>query len=188
MGRMDFVELPVGEWSYIAFTYNGAGLGRFFLNGDLEHSSDLDTGDIPTSENPLAVGETNPDRFLLGDLAQIAVYDRALTTQEREDVEAHLTGKWLDAGVTANIDQTAPAYAQSAESDASVSGEASQSAPAFTQATTADVTVSGTASQTAPAFSQAAAGDVATPGVDGAIAQAAPAYSQQTEADVTVSG
>jgi len=27
------VTLPVGEWTYIAFTYDGAGLGRFFVNG-----------------------------------------------------------------------------------------------------------------------------------------------------------
>lgn len=57
------------------------------------------TNDAPsaTTENtPLFLGFMDSFDYWTGDIAQIAIYNRVLTTQEREDVENYLTAKWID--------------------------------------------------------------------------------------------
>ena len=87
------------------------------------------------------------------------------------------------AGVSGTLDQTAPAFTQSAEAAASVDGAVSQDAPAFSQDVAANVAVAGAIAQDGPAFVQSATADVT---VTATVGQAAPAYSQVVAGDVTV--
>ena len=51
------VTLPLGEWTYLAFTYDGAGLGRFFVNGkpagETRHEG---RGAVTPGPHPLVLG------------------------------------------------------------------------------------------------------------------------------------
>ena len=58
----------------------------------LESQAESDT--FAPGSMELEIGGYESDDVWHGELAQIVVYDRALTTQEREDVEAHLMSKW----------------------------------------------------------------------------------------------
>ena len=51
------VTLPVGQWTYIAFTYDGAGLGRFFVNGRPAGAAlRKGRGAVASGPHPLVIG------------------------------------------------------------------------------------------------------------------------------------
>jgi len=56
--RSDAVELPAGKWTHIAFTYNGKGVGRFFVNGrPAGRTVHSDRGPIAPGSWPLVIGD-----------------------------------------------------------------------------------------------------------------------------------
>jgi hypothetical protein len=51
------VSLPVGEWTYLAFSYDGAGTGRFFVNGQRAGERvNAGRGTIAAGPHPLVIG------------------------------------------------------------------------------------------------------------------------------------
>ena len=75
----------------IATESNGAD-SKIWVDGVQEALGDA--GLLGLSRYTLGNDVRTYNKYLDGDIAQVAIYDRALTTQEREDVEAHLTSKW----------------------------------------------------------------------------------------------
>lgn len=72
---------PVGVWSYVAVTYDGATL-RFFANG-APVASRATTGTIATSDNPLWLGGNHPyGEYFCGLIDEARIYDRALDEAE----------------------------------------------------------------------------------------------------------
>ncbi len=52
------IELPVGEWSHVAFTYDGKGVGRFFLNGQyVGRTAHEGRGPITPGRYDLVIGD-----------------------------------------------------------------------------------------------------------------------------------
>jgi Concanavalin A-like lectin/glucanases superfamily/Bacterial Ig-like domain/Bacterial Ig domain len=74
-------QLPAGEWTHLAATYDGAVL-RLYVNGS-QVASETRTGARPVSNGPLRIGGTliYPEYFK-GDIDEVRVYNRALTASE----------------------------------------------------------------------------------------------------------
>ena len=113
-------ELRASEDSYpvdegVILTAMGeSGYQEMWTNG-VSFGTQSETGFDATGTRQLYIGDDAGGRTLLGDIAQIAVYNRALTTQEREDVENHLTAKWID---------DTPSFSGGSEASVIVSSEA----------------------------------------------------------------
>ncbi len=51
-------ELPAGRWMHVAFTYNGKGVGRFFVNGrPTGRTSHPGRGAVAPGKHPLVIGD-----------------------------------------------------------------------------------------------------------------------------------
>ena len=73
--------LPLGVWSHIATTYDGATM-RFYVNGT-QVGQKAQTGSIVTSTGALRIGgNTIWGEHFAGDIDEVRIYDRALTAVE----------------------------------------------------------------------------------------------------------
>lgn len=73
--------LPLNTWTHIAVTYGG-GFMRFFVNG-VQVSQVAQTGNLTPSNNPLRIGgNTFWFEFFSGQLDDLRIYNRVLTTAE----------------------------------------------------------------------------------------------------------
>jgi hypothetical protein len=77
----------------------GAGTARYLLNGANEQTLNASALN-GTTNTPLvaSIGITTWDKsfpfFLNGDVSEILVYDKALTTTQRQSIESYLNAKW----------------------------------------------------------------------------------------------
>ena len=74
--------LPLGAWSHVALTYDGAAL-KLYVGGVLRSSAAM-TGSIVTSTAPLRIGGNNvfASEFFQGLIDDVRVYNRSLTAAE----------------------------------------------------------------------------------------------------------
>lgn len=88
--------LAEGTPYLIGVDYDTTSGWRLFRDGALEDTGDI-TETIEGGTDISAVGGASDgdNRWYDGDIAEILVYDRALTTQERVDMEWYLGEKWL---------------------------------------------------------------------------------------------
>ena len=84
--------LPVGAWSHLAMTYDGAPV-RLFVNGVQVASLPL-TGSIAPSGSPLWIGGNSPyGEYFNGRIDEVRVYRAALSQAEiQADMAAPLGG------------------------------------------------------------------------------------------------
>jgi Concanavalin A-like lectin/glucanases superfamily len=74
-------SLPVGAWSHLAVTYDGAEL-RLYINGALVASTP-ETGDISQTTEPLSIGGNGPyGEYFEGLIDEVRIYNRALGPSE----------------------------------------------------------------------------------------------------------
>jgi glucose/arabinose dehydrogenase/fibronectin type 3 domain-containing protein len=91
---------PVGAWTNVALTYDGATL-RLFVNG-VQVATRPTTGAIQATASPLWIGGNNPyGEYFTGLIDEVRVYNRALTATE---VQTDMNTSILPAGE----DTTAP--------------------------------------------------------------------------------
>ncbi len=83
----------VGEWYHVVSTYSAADEEmRIYVNGELE-ASKRQTGEIDVTDFDINIGRHAYDyRYYEGTVAEVAIYDRALTDEEI----AGLTKRYLD--------------------------------------------------------------------------------------------
>lgn len=99
---------PAGEWSHVALSYDGTRT-RTWLNGELRHELHT-TGPIgdssPGADELWIGGRPTMTEYFAGDIAAVAVFDRALSTYEvrrlanRGDVAE--TATWVDDALPAD--------------------------------------------------------------------------------------
>ena len=91
--------LPVGEWSHVAVTSDGATM-RAYLNGLLAESVPV-TGPLAATSGPLRIGGNAvwENEFFQGVIDEVRIYDRALSAEEvRDDQDAAIGGGPPSAG------------------------------------------------------------------------------------------
>jgi len=89
-------SIPVGEWSFIALTYNGDTI-RTYINGNLGYEVS-DSGNIEPSEEPLGIGArygggevAHPQYWTSnysGSIDEVRIYARALTMAEIRELHS----------------------------------------------------------------------------------------------------
>ena len=75
-------------WTHVAVTYDGANL-RLYIDG-AENAAIAQTGAIPTNALPLTIGaqSDHAGTFFMGNIDEVAVYDRGLTAAELQSIYA----------------------------------------------------------------------------------------------------
>ncbi len=59
------VNLTAGQWVHLAFTYNGAGVGRFYVNGQPAGRQQVaDRGPVAPGKHPLVIGDRVGSTFM----------------------------------------------------------------------------------------------------------------------------
>jgi len=82
------------EWQQVVITFDG-GETKFYTDGNIVYTgSDTQTSISASSPNYMLGGRA-AGRYFDGDIAEILIYDRALSGSEREQVEQYLGEKWL---------------------------------------------------------------------------------------------
>ena len=79
-------DMVVGEWMHICGTYDGA-RQKLYINGVLE-DDDAETGSIDNDDVSFSIGarEAGADRFFDGSMKNVAIWERALTATEVQNV------------------------------------------------------------------------------------------------------
>jgi hypothetical protein len=73
--------LPVGTWSHVSATYNGARL-RLYVNGVLR-TDRATTTPVPVSSSPLKIGGNSVwAEWFAGQIDEVRIYDRVLSAAE----------------------------------------------------------------------------------------------------------
>ena len=95
VGRGAGSLLARNEFTVQSWRYDGD-YGEFRVDGQGEWLDGSASGDIDPSSSDLGIfyQSTFTTNTIGGQLAQLVIYDRALTTVERDDVESHLASKW----------------------------------------------------------------------------------------------
>lgn len=77
------ITISTGVWNCFAFTYNTSTGGKLYVDG-VEVGSDSNTGSLSTSQGfSMDVGrDTNLDRFLDGQIANVRIYHKELNSTE----------------------------------------------------------------------------------------------------------
>lgn len=93
--------LVASEWNLGSAIYKTGETMSTYRNGTLVGSRTAGTNTLPSK--PLMIGSyLGSSEFLNADVAEVILYNRALSTQERQNVEAYLTHKYLDADSDGN--------------------------------------------------------------------------------------
>ena len=86
-------DLPAGRWVHLAGTYDGQAL-RIYVDGEeqgvMERSGPIRPNTFPRVLGNYAVG---PDEYFAGLLAEVKLYDRALSADEVRERYDRLAGK-----------------------------------------------------------------------------------------------
>lgn len=93
--------LAIGA-TYVHSFVKETSTGTHYLNGAADGTGTVSDA-VSGAGNQLYLGYTPTGAYLSGFVGEVLVYDRALTTDERQAVEAYLTTKWQTAPVV-NID------------------------------------------------------------------------------------
>ena len=81
------------DWKLLSLTSENDDVIDFWEEGDWKGSTPV--GTMLTGQDILAIGANGvPSGFLNGDIAEILIYDQALSDGEREAVEQYLSSKW----------------------------------------------------------------------------------------------
>ena len=83
--------------AYIVSAINDGSASNIYLNGGSSSGSQSgNTTAAPAQGNvsPFNIGHYNRQEFFNGYFAELIIYDRALTTKERQSVEKYLSQKW----------------------------------------------------------------------------------------------
>jgi Concanavalin A-like lectin/glucanases superfamily/Immunoglobulin domain len=114
-------EIPVGDWTHIAATWDGSNL-ILYINGQLDAQGPVSVSGLGDSGCPLSIGSAgscDPDQYFPGLIDEVSLYNRALLAGEIQAIyQAGSAGKCTTAPACA----TCPASAVSwwpAEGDAS---------------------------------------------------------------------
>jgi hypothetical protein len=87
-GSSEVVPLGTGVWSHVVFTYDEeSGEGKFYVNGVLAGSSTRDVA-IGTNDVDVYIGKAYHGDTYLGGIDQVAIFNRALTAEEVNDLLA----------------------------------------------------------------------------------------------------
>jgi len=94
IGAESVSTITAGNSYVFEMAWDGSNV-KLYIDG-VEEASDAYTHD-PAASSGLDLGRASNsgDRYIHADIAQIAIYDQILTTQEREDVKDYLTTTWL---------------------------------------------------------------------------------------------
>ena len=122
---------PVGVYEmYDALhTHNadGSGITSGYINGNLVGTYGNGSPDISTVNGPVqigfvAAGSAVGELHSTGNLAELLVYNSALTTAQRQQVEAYLNYKWFSIGETSNLLPTATPVTVNANATLDING------------------------------------------------------------------
>lgn len=95
-------NLPDGSFSIVSFVFSGTA-GTIYLNGSVvgTPNTDLDVGALSLDTFGIGhqrFGAANAN-ILTGNISELIFYNSALSTTDRQTVEAYLTSKWITAPV-----------------------------------------------------------------------------------------
>jgi hypothetical protein len=98
-------KVPVlsGHWNLLEVIYDGVSQ-KGYVNGTLKG---VTTHKLATADNPVEIGRRTGKATggSDGDFAELLIYDRALSTSERRQVESYLRVKWFGASLSAGDDR-----------------------------------------------------------------------------------
>ena len=96
--------LPIGTWTHLAGTYDGASL-KIYING-VQSSSLSMTGTLSLSSGPLTIGANALSENFFGSIDEVRVYDKVLSSSEiTNDMNTPISGSILPPPA---IDTTPP--------------------------------------------------------------------------------
>ncbi|GBC72739.1 Alkaline phosphatase [archaeon HR04] len=110
-GRDYFVTSPNtyndGQWHYAVLTFNGSTL-NLYVDGSLVATRTNITAIPHTSNTPLTIGKDSNgnNRYFIGDVDEVRIYNRALTAQEVSD--AYSNGVFASNGLIFYFNSTYP--------------------------------------------------------------------------------
>jgi hypothetical protein len=87
----------LNTWTIRTDRHDGAGNAAMYQNGNLLVSSSGDTNPATNANNQLWIGhyQVGSTGYFGGQMAEILIYDTALSTQDRQAVEAYLNEKYI---------------------------------------------------------------------------------------------
>ena len=96
LGRFGYFTVFAPASAPYVFSVTRSGLnGSIYVNGNIHASSTTLGGTIGTTSQTLGIGSSVAnDRVFNSYIGEILIYNRALTTSEREKVEGYLAWKW----------------------------------------------------------------------------------------------
>jgi hypothetical protein len=84
-----------GNWHFIAITISGTTEARMYIDGSLNHSTSNTGSGIRTVQPNISIGYwQNGGRYLNGNVAQVSIYNRALTAAEVQQNFNALRGRF----------------------------------------------------------------------------------------------
>jgi hypothetical protein len=123
---------PDLQWSYVAFTLNGAQM-KVYTNGVLAGTAPLDSPDYGTNSFPFNIGGggvfdaiTNNGNYFNGQIDEVAVFDKALTAEQ-------ISAEYFAAGISPQITQQPQGTNVFEGADVILSVSASGTPPLFFQ-------------------------------------------------------
>lgn len=94
-------DYPTGGWTHVAGTFDGS-TSVIYINGVADYSAGYGPQAIKTNRNPLTIGARGTGNRWEGELDEIRVYDRALSSKE---IAALVTGSLSNGGGNSSINK-----------------------------------------------------------------------------------
>jgi len=82
---------------------DGSGTTTFYHNSTQSGSTSSATPNTPTTATYIGGVNSNASNLFSGDIAEVLIYNRALSTSERQQVEQYLTVKYLESFPTSGL-------------------------------------------------------------------------------------